>query len=620
NFRKNKNEALQLPKIDEALFNQTEKPIQVSVEDAVACPRYAGIVIDNITVQPSPIWLQNKLKAIGQKPINNIVDITNYILHEYGQPLHAFDLNAITDNQIVVKTVANKTSFVALDGTTIELLDTDLMICNAKEPMCIAGVYGGLNSGVKNTTTTIFLESAYFNPKSIRQTSTKHQLRTEAATHFEKGIDPNITITALKRAAQLIVEIANGKIISDITDIQNQTFPNTIVPLNINQVQQLLGKQIPTSEIKNILHCLEIDIVDEQADQLQVSVPAYRTDVKRSADVIEEILRIYGFNNIPIPSKINASVSFTTLFDDDAVYQTIANVLVANGFYEIMTNPLTKSTYLEKLSTYPNFKKEEWVHLLSSINVELDVLRNNMLFSGLESVAYNINHKQARIAFFELGKSYHKKENYEEHEHLVLYMSGVEQDTNWNRAERTADFYSLKSIVQLILNKLGTTNYSIQDTQSPYFDFGLDYIFGDKTMLSFGKVNTTFQQLFGIKQAVYFATINWKNLLQLVQEQKIKYRPISKYPTVKRDLALLVNQSVSFHQIETIAKQTAKKLLQTVDVFDIYQDEKIGKENKSYAVSFSFKDDNKTLTDNEIDAIMKKLISKFEKELQASIR
>ncbi|MCB0506713.1 MAG: phenylalanine--tRNA ligase subunit beta [Bacteroidetes bacterium] len=630
-FRNKKDIALNLPSINKPIYaDSSNSDFKVEVENTNACPKYLGLIIDNIKVDESPEWLKNRLKAIGQKPINNIVDITNFVLHEYGQPLHAFDKNEIKGNKIVVKNLPNKTAFVALDNTKIELDENDLMICDGENnPMCMAGVYGGANSGVKNSTTSIFLESAYFDPKTIRRSSTHHTWRTDAAMHFEKGIDPNSTETALLRAAQLIQEIAGGNIASAIYKNEHKTFEHFTVELEYKNIKRLTGADISKDDVKKILDLLEIIIKEENEEKLHLLVPPYRTDVTREADVIEDILRMYGFNNVVIPTKVNASIQFSTAYNTEKLYNSIADTLVDIGFYEMMNNSITKSKY-QALATAQ--KQEKWVRLLSSINVELDVLRNNMLFTGLESIAHNINHKNANIKFFEFGKTYQLKDktensasleikNYEEKNHLALFISGNKSASNWNTVGKKSDFYFLKSIVDIVLSKIGIlVDDALDNETSELFNYSLKYQKNGKTLVEFGKVQPKLLKPFDIKQEVFFADFNWDLIVKLAEKVKTNYSEISKFPAVKRDLALLLNKNVKFADVKLIGEQYGKKILRNIELFDIYEDEKIGKENKSYAVSFTFKDDNKTLQDAEIEKIMSNLMDAYKKQLNAIIR
>ena len=546
--------------------------------------------------------------------------------------MHAFDLSAIKGNKIIVKNLPAKTKFTALDNSVIELHEEDLMICDGEgNGMCIAGVYGGAQSGVKETTTAIFLESAYFDSKTIRRTSTRHGLRTEAATHFEKGIDPNITETALLRAAQLIVEIANGEIVSDVYNVTSKSIEPFPVTLEYANVKRLTGADISKEDVERILGLLEIKIVENintHSSAYLLDVPPYRTDVTREADVIEDVLRIYGFNNVPIPTKLNASINFSNQFDADKLYNKIADSLVNFGFYEMMNNSITKSKYQ---STLQNQSNENWVRLLSSVNTELDVMRNNMLFTGLESVSHNINHKNSNVKLFEFGKTYHRNDvvvgeenqqpQYTENNHLAIFISGNRSATNWNTPNKKSDFYYLKSIVDAIISKIGIENINVFDNElSETFDYSLVYKKGEKKIAEFGKVNPKFTKQFDIKQDLFFADINWDTILLLAKRVNINYKEISKYPAVKRDLALLLDKKVKFAEIKSIGEKFGKKILRNIELFDIYEDEKIGKENKSYAVSFTFKDDTKTLQDADIESVMSKLMSEYQTQLKAIIR
>ena len=618
NYRNNKSIKIKIP--ENQIFNiqKAENSFTVIVENREDCPKYLGMLLNNLSVKDSPTWLQNRLKAIGQKPVNNIVDVTNYVMHELGQPLHAFDADTIEGNQVIVKTAKENTDFITLDGSVLKLSGTELMVCNAQEPMCIAGVYGGKKSGVTVNTNSVFLESAYFNPKSIRQTSTKHQLKTDAATHFEKGIDPNITQFALERAVALLQKIdSNITLISNIYSIDNDKFSNYNINLNFSKVRTITGVAISNEQILNILELLEIKTDKLTEESVQLLVPPYRTDVTREIDVIEEILRIHGFNHVPIPSKINASVNVAETKNPEQIYEQVANFLASSGYTEILTNPLSKSRLLEKMEA----DKSKWVHLLSSINAELDVMRNNMLFSVLETVAYNNNHKNNNLRLFELGKTYHKNENeYIEYEHLVLCHSGLKQEPNWKVAATLTDFYYLKTSVNSLLEKSGISQYETVFSASNYFDYGLEYKIGETVLVKLGKVASVWTTLFDIKQAVFYADFNWQKLVELTIGNKISYKPISKFPSVKRDLALLIHKDVKFGALKAAAEKVGKQLLQKIDIFDIYIDEKMKADQKSYALSFIFKDEHKTLQDTDIESVMKKIIQVFQKEFNAVVR
>jgi phenylalanyl-tRNA synthetase beta chain len=617
NFRYKKDGILKITdyKIDNATDNKHN--FKINVDNKEDCFKYFGVTIDNITVGESPQWLKNRLTAIGQKSINNIVDVTNYVLHEYGQPLHAFDLEACIGNEIIVKNVAANTVFKTLDNQDVKLFATDLMICNAQNPMCIAGVYGGLDSGVKSTTKAIFLESAYFNPKSIRKTSTAHQLRTEAAVHFEKGIDPDFTEKALHRAVELLMLIDNQiKVTSHVFKIEHKTFMPFEVEFNPNRVRELIGHSISNEDIYTILSLLDIKI-DKTQEINKLYVPNYRVDVLRDVDVIEEILRIYGFNNVPIPSKVNAAPNFVEQKDNEQIYNSVANFLSNLGYAEVMTNPLTKSKWLQQLSD----NQENWVYLLSSINVELDTMRNNMLFSTLETIAYNLNHKNSDLKIFELGKTYHKyNDKYAENELLVNCIVGNTRQQNWKSNAIKSDFYDIKSIVDMIFQKFAIEYDELIETTSNYYEYGISYMKKGVELASFGKVSSKWTNFFSIKSEVYYAEINWLKIIDIYQKNKITYKPVSKYPSVKRDLALLINKEVRFLDLKNTAQKISKQLLKEIDIFDVYTDEQMDKNQKSYALSFTFNDDSKTLIDKDIDSIMNKLIEAYSKEFNAVLR
>ncbi len=630
-FRSKKECKVKYPDLNVTNF-KSDSSIQIELNNQEACPRYAGIVIQHIKIADSPSWLKNRLKAIGQKPINNVVDITNFVLHEYGQPLHAFDWNEIKGNKVVVQNLPAKTKFITLDNNTIELHPEDLMICDGEGTgMCIGGIYGGATSGVKDSTTAIFLESAYFDPKTIRRTSTRHGLRTEAATHFEKGVDPAVTIDALKRAAQMIATIAGGEISSEVIDIKTDNFKSINsyfnFELSLRNLNRLTGVVISEADTQRILDLLDIRVEEKKEEIWTVLVPPYRTDVRREADVIEEIIRIYGVNNIPIPTKLNAAVNFSKPFDADKLYNKTADLLVNLGFFEMMNNSVTKSKHQSSLSD----TSDSWVKLLSSINVELDVLRNNMLFTGLESVAHNINHKNSNVKLFEFGKTYHhtgspEKEGnglkqYKEENHLAIFVSGSTTASNWTTTSRKSDFYYLKSIVDAVLGKLGITDSEATDHElSDIFNYSLVYRKGSNKLVEFGKVHAAHCKLTDIKQEVYFADFNWDAVLAAASKVTTYYQEIAKYPAVKRDLALLLDKKVKFAEVKSIAEKFGKKILRNIELFDIYEDEKIGKDNKSYAVSFTFRDDTKTLQDVDIDGVMKKLMEQYQTQLNAVIR
>ncbi|MEZ5008796.1 MAG: phenylalanine--tRNA ligase subunit beta [Chitinophagales bacterium] len=610
NFRDQSNLTLELP--DTGKFTPiSSNNFKVTVEETAACPRYAGVVIENLKVEDSPAWLQTKLRAIGQRPINNIVDITNYIMHEYGQPLHAFDM-AQVGNEIIVKKLPEGAKFTTLDEAERTLSNEDLMICNGDGGMCMAGVFGGLHSGVKNSTTSIFLESAYFDPKSIRRTSTRHGLRTDAAIHFEKGIDPHITVEALKRAALLIMEVAGGQIASELFDIASKNFEPFEVRLNYGRLNKLAGVEISEEDVKKIFDELEISIVEKSDSDIKVNVPPYRADVQREADLIEEVMRIYGFNNIPIPQKLNASINVSNQLTTDQLYEKLAGYLVGNGFYEIMVNSITKDKYYEG---------KKLVTLMNNLNAELTVMRESMIYSGLEPIKHNINHRNTDCRFFELGKRYFVSEDgYGEEEKLSLWLTGNISSSNWNTKAQPVDHYYLKSIVENILSLAGLDTYREKEEASENFKYAQSYGTKKQDYVTFGLLKKSVLKKLAIEQPVYYAEFNWSVILEAARNAKTTYSPLPKYPSIRRDLALLVDNSTSFKTIKGIGKQYGKQILRDIDLFDSYQDKKMDADKKSYAISFIFRDDHKTLSDKEVDKIMSNLMNAYQKELNAIIR
>jgi phenylalanyl-tRNA synthetase beta chain len=592
--------------------------IDVDIKDKEKAPRYCGVTISGLKVEASPNWLQNRLKSIGLSPINNIVDATNYVLHELGQPLHAFDANKIVGNKIEVKTCKTGTKFTTLDGVERELHEDDLMICDAEKPMCIAGVFGGIHSGVTDATTNIFLESAYFNPVSIRKTAKRYGLNTDASFRFERGIDPNITEYALKRAALLIVEIAGGEIASDITD----TYPNKIkdfeVRLSFENAAKLIGEEIPRETIKSILSSLDIKVNNVTETGLGLTVPAYRNDVQREADIIEEILRVYGYNNIGTKEKLNASISNSSRFEDYKLQNIIGNQLASQGFFEIMANSLTSAKYValsEQLNPDHN------VEMLNPLSNDLGVMRQSLLFSGLEAVSHNINRKRNDLKLFEFGKTYHQySETREEYKHLSMFVTGNKAEERWNSKIAPSDFFYLKGTIEALLERLGINRLKSAPFKTDVLSEGVTLSFGKKKLVDFGLVKKSILKHFGISQNVLFADFNWDNVIEVAQHNSIKFKAIPKYPTVKRDFALLIDSNVSFEDIHTIAKQTEQQLLKNVNLFDVYEGEKLPEGKKSYAVSFTLQDEHKTLTDKQIDKIMSKLQSNFETKLGAELR
>ncbi|MFT5248887.1 MAG: phenylalanyl-tRNA synthetase beta chain [bacterium] len=597
--------------------NRTHK-IDVQVEDNTLAPRYCGVTISGIKVKESPQWIQNRLKAIGLSPINNIVDATNYVLHELGQPLHAFDSGKITGDKIIVKTVAKGTKFITLDGVERELHEDDLMICDVKKPMCIAGVFGGMDSGVTESTENIFLESAYFNPISIRKTAKRHALNTDASFRFERGIDPNITKYALMRAALLIKEFAGGEITSDVVDIYPKKIEDHQVFLNFNNATCLIGEEIPKEIIKEILTSLDIKIHNVTEAGIGMNIPAYRNDVTREADVIEEILRVYGYNNIKFTEKLNASISANELIEDHQIQNKIGNQLTALGFHEMMGNSLTSPKYIDLSKA---LKQEHNVEMLNPLSNDLSVMRQSMLFNALEALSFNSNRKISDLKLFEFGKTYHQYETgRQEPKHLSLVVSGLKNDENWALASSKSTFFYFKGFVTTVLDRLGITNYSEEGTKEENFSEGLSFSKNDKLLVDFGIINKSITAAFGIEAETFYADFKWDEVLEEIATDNFKLKAIPKFPKVKRDLALLIDESVTFDSLKETAQKTEKRLLKSITLFDVYTGSKLPEGKKSYALSFTLQDEKKTLTDKQIDKIMKKLQQNFESEFGASLR
>jgi phenylalanyl-tRNA synthetase beta chain len=588
-------------------------PIEVEVQDEIACPRYSSVTLSGVTVGSSPEWLQDKLKVIGIRPINNIVDVTNYVLHELGQPLHAFDADEIKGGKVIVKKVAEGTPFITLDGVERKLSSEDLMICDAEHPMTIAGVYGGKNSGVSNHTTNIFLESAYFNSVSVRKTAKRHGLKTDASFRYERGTDPEMTVIALKRAALLIQELAGGTVSSNIADhypIPAEPFDVAVAYHNINK---LIGAEIPASDVKNIIEAVGITVVSETEEGLQLQVPAYKVDVTRECDVTEEVLRIYGYNNIPIPTKVNASLSNAIRPNPESTQHVVADLLAANGFLEIWCNSLTKGSYSKN--------EEEVVRILNPLSSDLNVMRQSLLMPALESVAYNQNRKIVDVKFFEFGKTYHLiNEKYVERPRLLLLFSGSAVPEQWNQKASPVSFYTLKSAVDSILGRLAITTYQTEELAEENFAFGLKYHRGGKSIVSFGAVTAADKKKTDVDKDVYYADFDWELVLDMVRKNKIVNKEIPKYPAVRRDLSMLVDVNVTFDELKTIAFKTEKKLLKNVQIFDVYMGANLPKDKKSYALNFTLQDEEQTLTDKQIDAVMQKIIYNLAQAAKAEIR
>jgi phenylalanyl-tRNA synthetase beta chain len=606
----------------------TAETFEIIVENTTDCPRYTGINISGVTIGESPEWLKNRLKAIGQNPINNVVDITNYVQHEIGQPLHAFDADKITGKKVIIRNLPQKSKFITLDGAERELSSKDLMICNAEEGMCIAGVFGGAKSGVTTSTKNIFLESAHFNPVTIRKTAKRHGLHTDASFRFERGTDPNITVWALKRAAVMIRDITGGKLTSDFKDVYPEPIINAIIEVSYNNINRLIGKVIEPATVKKIIGLLDIKIVSEITGNLVLDIPAYRVDVRKEADVIEEILRIYGYNNIPIDNHVNSTLTYIEKPDKEKVVNSISNALTANGFAEIMSNSLTPSAWYENSN---DFDISQLVKLANPLSSDLNVMRQSLLFGGLSSIAWNINRQNYDLKLYEFGNCYFfRKEKqsakqvdkYYEKTDLDLFITGNREKQSWNTKSDPTDFFFIKSFVEMILLRPGinTGTLSITESSKKYFAESLSYSFNNLVLAEAGRISKNYTGRFGIDQDVYYGHIEWDSVLKMIKKYTIQYRELPKYPAVKRDLALLVDRDVKFSQIWGLAYKTERTILKDVTLFDVYESDSLGKNKKSYAVSFILQDEFKTLTDKNIDKVMDSFVRIFEKELGAQIR
>jgi phenylalanyl-tRNA synthetase beta chain len=617
-----------LPDIKAFTVDHNKRHIDVVVEDHEACPRYSGITISGIHVAESPDWIKNRLTSIGLRPINNIVDITNFVLMELGQPLHAFDADCIAGNKVIVKKYPGGTKFLTLDNIERELSENDLMICNGEEPMCIAGVFGGAKSGVTAETTSVFLESAYFDPRHIRKSSKFHGLQTDASFRFERGTNPDITVYALKRAAMMIREIAGGEISSEIVDVYPTPLLPGIVTLSYRNLDRLIGKKINHDVVKSILLDLGIVLLDgiDQEEGIRMEIPGFKVDVTREADVIEEILRIYGYNNIELHDEIRASISYTTRPDPEKIQNLVADFLAANGFNEIMNNSLTRSTYYTGNTDYP---VEQSVKMLNPISRDLDVMRQTLLFGALESVVYNQNRKVTDLKMFEFGRVYSTGstkndpvEGYHEEKHLAVIMTGRSYPENWNASDKPVDFYDLKGFLEVICDKLSISreHWAVKSFRSMHIADGLQYSLHEKTIFIIGSVSTQVLKSFDCKQPVCFAEVNWDLLFSLIPGKNLKFTGVPKFQEVRRDLALLVDHEVTFAQIEKLAFQTERKLLKKMGLFDVYEGEKIEPGKKSYALSLILQDEDKTLTDKDIDKAMDKILRAMTASFNAQLR
>ncbi len=607
------------PSVEAFKVAHTNLSLQVDVEEQDACPRYAGLTLTGLEVKESPEWLSTKLKALGLTPVNNIVDVTNYVLHETGNPLHAFDADKIKGNTVVVKKLPKDTKFTTLDDQERKLGAEDLMICNAEEPMCIAGVFGGIDSGVTKQTNSIFLEAAYFNPVSVRKTAKRHGLNTDASFRFERTVNPNTVIWALKRAALLIQEVAGGEVSSEIADIYPKPIEHFKVDFSFATCDQLVGQRIDRTAIKNILENLEIDILSEHTEGLKLSIPPYRADVKREVDVIEEVLRIYGYNNIGMTGRINASLSIVPKPDTHKIQEQISDLLSSNGFHEAMCNSLTKGSHTDGLDS---FKKDSQVLLMNPLSQDLNAMRQTLLFGGLESLSYNINRKVSDVMLYEFGKTYNRYgDDFVEERRLALWTTGKKQEENWNANKSKVDFFQMRGFIEKLLHKLGLhKGVSLSQINSDIFSEGLCYKIRKKKVLETGTVRKSVLKSFGIKQEVFYTDINWDLVLEMLKNQKTNYKEVSKFPAVRRDLALLMDKQVAFAELESIARRSDKNLLKEVKLFDVYEGDKLAAGKKSYALSFVFRDETKTLTDKVVDKAILKIFKSLEHQLSVELR
>lgn len=622
---------LHRPSCDAFAVDNEDCPIEVVIENAEACRRYVGLSITGCEVKESPEWLKNKLNIIGVRPINNIVDITNYIMMAYGQPMHCFDADMVKGHKIVVKTMPEGTPFVTLDGEEHKLSDRDLAICNAEEPMCIAGVFGGKGSGTYDTTTNVVLESAYFNPTWIRKSARRHGLSTDASFRFERGIDPNGQIYAIKQAAILCKELAGGKVSMQIRDVYPSQIENAVIELSYEYVHNLIGKEIGKDTIKSIAESLDMKVLNENVEGITLEIPAYRVDVQRPCDVVEDILRIYGYNNVEIPSQLKSSLTVADTTDmEHRMENIIGEQLVGCGFNEILNNSLTKTSYYEGLNVYT---EETTVKVMNPLSADLGVMRQTLLFGGLESIMRNANRKMANLKFFEMGNCYHfnaenhDEENpmkaYKEEQHLALWLTGKRVEGSWAHPDEDSTFYELKAYVLNILKRLGVPMGMLVSEKSlnNIFSVALELKNrGGKVFVEMGIIAKDIQKRADIAAPVYYADIHWTTVMKAIRKNKVEFAEISKYPSVSRDLALLIDKNVEFAKIEQIARQSEKKLLKSVELFDVYEGKNLPAGKKSYAVNFILQDNEKTLNDKAIEAIMNKIITNLKRQLGAELR
>ena len=620
---------LKMPSVEDFKVDNHDMPFEVVVENTEAASRYAGLTVTGCTIAPSPEWMQNELRAAGINPKNNLVDITNYVLFELGQPLHAFDADKVEGHKVVVKNCEEGTKFVTLDGIERTLSAQDLMICSAERPMCIGGVFGGLDSGISDTTTNVFLESAYFNPVSIRRSAKRHGLNTDASFRFERGVDPNMQIYALKRAALLMKELAGGKISSDIIDLNPAPAEDFIFEVSLDRVDMLIGKKIEEQTVRTILDALEVKILEENGRVLKVAVPPYRVDVQREADLVEDILRIYGYNNVEIPQAVHSTLSYAPRPDKNRLINIAADHLAATGYTEIMSNSLTKGSYYEGLTSY---KAENCVRILNPLSADLNVMRQTLLFNALEAIELNINHRNADLKLFELGNCYFydaeaKDEEkplsaYTEKYRIALAVTGAEATASWNVKTEPSSFYTLRHAVEKLLRRFGIDIYSLKNEplESDLYADAIALMQGNRAMVEMGVVAPALLRKMGIKQPVYFAEIDFELIVRAAKKHTIAVEELSKFPEVKRDLALLVDKDVTFAQLRQIAFASEKKLLTKVTLFDVYEGDKLPEGKKSYALGFTLEDKTQTLNDKTIEKTMANIARQLEQRAGAQIR
>lgn len=620
NVHENGNLALNFPSVEAFKVDNNDLQITVSVEDNELCPRYMGTSIQGVKVGPSPAWLQKRLRSIGLSPINNVVDVTNFVMHELGTPLHAFDADKL-NGKLVVKTAKNKEKFTTLDGVERELSSENLMITNGDDNLCIAGVLGGLNSGISNTSTNVFLESAYFNAVSVRKTAKMHALNTDASFRFERGVDPNLTDYALKRAALLIQEVAGGKIAMDIVDTNKKPIADWTIDFNYERSNHLIGHTISEEMVDAILKNLDIDTLEKKGKDLTLKIPAYRVDVTREADVIEEILRIYGFNNVPIPAKLNSTVSYFVKPDIEKVQTVVSEMLVGQGFVETLNNSLTKSDYSKKLGG-DVINPERNVEMLNPLSIDLDVMRQSMIFNAMEMIAHNQNRQNADLKLYEFGKTYHKFDSgYSENKRLMIAISGKKEKESWNSSNDSMTYYTIKGIAKAVLARLGVSDMLKEKAlKNSLLQDGVQLFVLKNKVGEIGWASPKMKKHFGIKDDVFIADLDWDKILDSLKFSKVKYTELPKTFAVRRDFSLLLDSKITFGEIEELAKACDKKILKEVGLFDVYEGKNLAEGKKSYAVSFKFQDAEKTLKDQQVDTIMDKIRASLETKLGAELR